>query len=91
LYVIPAAPGSFLLKYSFFLLSYAFENILIAYTLSHATNTYVVSLLLTDVAGEFDLAQLALGEGPQEQVLVHLLSTLQWLDIAHLHLSRRSW
>ena len=38
---------------------------------------YVVSLLLTDVAGEFDLAQLALGEGPQEQVLVHLLSTLQ--------------
>jgi hypothetical protein len=43
----------------------------------HQTTSYVVSLLLADVAGEFDLAQLALREGPQEQVLVHLLSTLQ--------------
>ena len=40
---------------------------------------YVVSRLVPDVAGEFDLAELALREGLHEQVLIHLLPTLKRL------------
>ena len=42
-----------------------------------ASSPYVVSRLVPDVTGEFDLAQLTLREGSQEQVLIHLLPPLQ--------------
>jgi hypothetical protein len=53
---------------------------------------YVVSRLVPDVAGEFDLAELALREGPQEKVLIHLLPPLKRLKVTyHILLSHRSW